>query len=82
MPILWSVPFIRGRTYPFCYGDEPVKEPYDMKISLDYQEEEITIRFFSKEGEVLVSQTEAVDYYADRKATKNHLKYRVVSDAL
>ena len=69
--------FYPGTDVSIFYGDEPVKEPYDMKISLDYQEEEITIRFFSKEGEVLASQTEAVDYYADRKATKNHLKYRL-----
>ena len=69
--------FYPGTDVSIFYGDEPVKEPYDMKISLDYQEEEITIRFFSQEGEVLASQTEAVDYYADRKATKNHLKYRL-----
>ncbi|MDY3918083.1 MAG: coproporphyrinogen dehydrogenase HemZ [Candidatus Limivivens sp.] len=69
--------FYPGTDVSIFYGEEEIREPWDLKIRLDYQEQFIEITFYSGAGEILASGRSDVDYYADRKETKNHLKYRL-----
>ena len=59
------------------YEGETEESPFRLKISLFYGEKEIEILFTEADGTVVKRETEAVEYEADRKETKNHLKYRL-----
>ena len=83
MPILSARAFYPGTDVSIFYGDEPVKEPYDMEISRDYQEEETTITVVLQRGRSSgTSQTEAVDYDAEPESNQKSFKIPSVSDAL
>ena len=60
-------------------GDEAA----ELRISIDYEDDGIRIRFADGDGNVRLEQSETVDGYADRKQTKNSLKlllYRMLSE--
>ncbi|MDO5423550.1 MAG: coproporphyrinogen dehydrogenase HemZ [Eubacteriales bacterium] len=58
-------------------SEETAEEAWDLKIRLDYQEDHIALTLCGPDGTVLDMATEDVDYYVDRKETKNRLKYRL-----
>lgn len=60
----------------FCEEEEAMEE-FSLKISIFYRKNEIEIRLTESDGKELRRELEPVEYEADRKETKNRLKYRL-----
>jgi coproporphyrinogen dehydrogenase HemZ len=69
--------FYPGEEVGICYEGEHIEEPFQLKISLVYGEKQTGFRFEDQEGKLLLEGRETVDYEADRKETKNRVKYRL-----
>lgn len=69
--------FYPGEDVPICGPeDEPAKD-WRLKILLDYRTDGFSIGLFLADGTLQAEADEQIDFYADRSAAKNRLKYRL-----
>lgn len=66
--------FYPGVDVPIYYDNDSTQEPYEFKIMITYSDTRIVIAFIEPTGIIAVKRMIEVDYYAERKDTKNHLK--------
>ena len=69
--------FYPGEDVLIRYEGEELPGGFSLKISLIYEEKQIEIRFSKEDGQEVKREIEPVEYLADRKETKNRLKYRL-----
>lgn len=69
--------FYPSEDVAILYEGDEISGEFSLKISIFYRENEIEICLEEKGGHVVKKETEAVAYEADRKETKNRLKYRL-----
>lgn len=66
--------FYPGVDVHIFYEESVIEEPFEKKFWIFYEEEKIKIFIFDGNGTKLMQDQVEVEYYADRKETKNHLK--------
>lgn len=74
--------FYPGAGIPLCYGEDFFLQNYDYAYRFFYEETQIILEAYKGE-ELLLRKSRTVDYYKDRRHTKNVLKqllYEVVSE--
>lgn len=74
--------FYPGVDVHIFYEETEIQEAFEKKFLILYAEERIEITIFDADGTQQMKDQVEVEYYADRKETKNHLKrllYRMIS---
>ena len=74
--------FYPGMDVHIFYKEKQPEEAFEKKFYILYENQKIQISIFEKDGTQLLQDQVEVDYYADRKETKNRLKqllYRMIS---
>lgn len=74
--------FYPGVDVRIFYEQTEIQESFEKKFVILYEEESIQIQIFESDGTELAQDQVKVDYYAERKETKNHLKrllYQMIS---
>ncbi len=74
--------FYPGMDVHIFYEEKELQEAFEKKFCILYEEQKIQISIWEKDGSLLQRDEADVDYYADRKETKNRLKqllYRMIS---
>ena len=74
--------FYPGMDVHIFYEEKQPEEAFEKKFYILYENQKIQISIFEKDGTQLLQDQVEVDYYADRKETKNRLKqllYRMIS---
>lgn len=66
--------FYPGMDVPVCQDGEDIPQDYEKILKVVYADDHISMVFETQEGNILGTCSRPVDYYADRKATKNVLK--------
>lgn len=66
--------FYPGVDVPVYYGEDLVEGSFDFYIMISYSDTGIAITFYGPDREKLDGRSIQLDYYANRKETKNRLK--------